>query len=577
MKLFRTGRFGAVDSLLKLIELTPPSDRILLRVLFFAIIFSGIYTLYTLNQVNVAETPVRGGVLREGIVGTPRFVNPVLANTRADQDMTALVYDGMMKIDPNGTLTPNLAESVTVSEDGLTYNVVLRGDALFHDGHPVTAQDVAFTIALIQDPDLKSPLRGNWTDVNVEVLNDRELNIILLEAYAPFIENFTVGIMPEHLWSSLSVEQMPFSQLNTEPVGAGPFSITTAMRDESGVIVGYELTAFRGNLNQPNIETIRVSFYTDEAALLTAMNAGLLDSSAYVSYENLDAILSTGSFVALEEPLPRVFGIFFNQNKSPALLDDAVREALATAIDRDELIATTLYGYGVPIDGPVTRTQNAVESEERSSGDTESDEIATARQILEEAGWRTNSQGLLEKQIDDSTETLRIALKTSNVPLFIAVSNLVKRQWEALGVEVTIDQYEQSGLVQSVIRPRDFEALLFGLDMNRSQDLYPFWHSSQKDDPGLNVAQYTNLSVDALLEEARMEQEETARLTLLNQAADIIKSEHPAVFLFQPVTVYVVDTHYIVPDMAHVVRPSDRFSNMSEWYTNSDELWSVFR
>lgn len=577
MKFVRNASSRVFDSVLKRIELTRISDRLILRVLFFCIIFSGAYFLYQVNQTNSLDTPVRGGTLREGVIGTPRFVNPVLANTRADQDMTALIYSGLMKINPDGDLTPNLAESVTVSEDGLTYNVVLRKDIYFHDEVAVTAKDVLFTIRLIQNPDLKSPLRGNWTNVTLEEINDRELNIVLNEAYTPFIENFTLGIMPAHLWSGLPIEQVPFSQLNTEPVGSGSFKLITAKRDPSGVITGYTLTAHRNTPNPTNIEKMMVHFYNDEITLLDALKKQELDASAYMSNESVSSVLENPSYTALAQPLPRVFGIFFNQNKSAALRDEAVRKALSTSISRDEVIETALFGQGVPMTGPTAAETNEVESEEHPSHIAPEDAVEAARTILEDAGWRANNQGLLEKQIDGSTETLRVTLKTSNVPLFIAITNIIKRQWGALGVEVTVDQYEQSDLVQAVIRPRDFEALLFGLDLNRSEDLYPFWHSSQKDDPGLNIAAYTNVSVDALLASARTEQDKVKRNELLDEAATIIGSEYPAVFLFQPVSVYVVNKNFVIPSITQISRPSDRFNNMNDWYTNSDELWSIFR
>lgn len=576
MKLFRNAGSGLSNALLKKTELTPPTDRLLLRILFFVIVFSGAWYAYTLNEAYSEELPITGGTLREGIVGTPRFVNPVLANTRADDDVTALVYSGLMKIAPDGSLVPDLAESITVADDGVTYNVVLRQDIYFHDGLPVTAEDVLYTIRLIQDADLKSPLRGNWNGVLVEQISDREINIILDEPYSPFNENFTVGILPAHLWSELSIEQIPFSQLNSEPVGSGPFSITTASRDPSGVITGYTLSANKERALSPNIETIEITFFENESAVISALKDGSLDASAYISNEQLADVISSENLTVLSEPLPRVFAVFFNQNRNPALRDDAVREALAVAAPRQQIIDQALFGQGVPIHGPTEIASSTIESEIQSETISEDDAQAIAATLLEEAGWRANNQGLLEKQIDDATVTLEITLRTSNATLFTGIGNALKRAWENLGVTVTIDQYEQSDLVQSVIRPREFEALLFGLDMNRSRDLYPFWHSSQQDDPGLNIAQYANLTVDELLEDARIEQNPAERMTLLNEASDIIISEQPAVFLFEPTATYVVNKDFIIPILSDIRRPADRFNSISEWYTTSDELWKIF-
>lgn len=573
----RKSAFSFVDKLLKRIENTPPSDRLILRALFFIVVFSGVWLLYGTNEQYVANAPVHGGILREGIIGTPRFINPVLANTRADQDVTALLYSGLMRINDEGVLVPDLAESITVSEDGLTYNVLLRNDVYFHDGIQLTAKDVIYTIQLIQDPDLKSPLRGNWSDVTLQEIGEFELNVLLEEAYAPFTENFLVGIMPAHLWSALPIEQLPFSQLNTEPIGSGPFALQEAKRDTSGLINSYSLSAFRTNPQSPKIDLVELYFYSKEEDLVASLEQNLIDASAYISNKNLATILEDDGFQLITAPLPRVFGIFLNPNRTAALRDKSVRQALTIAVDRDKLIDITLSGQGVPIMTPVAVFADALESKEGSEQTASTTNTVRAAQILEANGWRKNNIGLLEKQIDGATETLSITIRTSNAPLFNDVTEVVKRDWEAIGVEVIVEQYEQTGLVQSVIRPRDFDALLFGLDMSRSQDLYPFWHSSQKDDPGLNIAQYTNLTTDALLEKARVEQDQKVRLETLKKASDIISEEQPAIFLFQPLMTYVVAESFIVPPFIQIARPSDRFSNTAEWYTDSDELWPFFR
>lgn len=575
MKFFRTTKVSVFDVILRKTETSPASDRLLLRLLFFVVIGSGLWYLLTLNAAHLVDTPVPGGVLREGIIGTPRFVNPVLANTRADYDITTLVYSGLLKLSATGTLEPDLAESIIVSDDGLTYTITLRRDMYFHDGHPVTAEDVIYTIRLIQDADLKSPLRGSWSGVLVEPISDTELNIVLEEAYSPFMENFTTGILPAHLWSELTSEQIPFSQLNTEPIGSGPFQIETAKRDVSGIITGYTLKSNPEQAAAANIKTVEISFYENEQALLDAFAAGLLDASAYVSNERLTAVTAGGDLSVISRPLPRVFAVFFNQNRNPALRDEAVREALSVAAPRNEIIAEALFGQGVPMLGPIKTASSTIDLENRS--EATADTLRTeASEILATAGWRPNNQGILEKQIDGELVNLEVTLRTSNAPLFAEISRALKQAWEDIGIVVTIDQYEQADLLQAVIRPREFEALLFGVDMNRSRDLYPFWHSSQKDDPGLNIAQYTNLTVDELLERARTTEDSTERAATLAEASDIITAELPAIFLFEPSTTYVIKENFIVPPLVLLSRPADRFSNISEWYTSSEQLWNIF-
>ncbi|MCA9359278.1 ABC transporter substrate-binding protein [Candidatus Kaiserbacteria bacterium] len=560
-----------LDRFFGLVETARGSDRLLLRIAFFSFIGALIWVFFSINQQHSALTAIRGGSITEGIIGTPRFVNPALAITRADQDVVALIYRGLMRINSDGTLVNDLAESITTSADGLTYSIVLKKNLQFHDGTPLTARDVVFTIQLIQNPDLKSPLRGNWTDVTVEEVNEYELNVHLTDAYAPFIENFTLGVMPAHVWSNLPIEQLPFSQLNTEPIGSGPFSISAAKRDTSGIINHYSLSAFRDNEANPKIDSLELAFFQNENTLIDALNSGDVDSSAYVSVENVSRVNSS-VFQLIEKPLPRSFGIFFNQNKSSALRDPAARKALTAAIDRDALIDKTLFGYGIPIEGPTALNQHELESKDSTSTRQE-----TAIEILKKGGWGKNNNGQWEKQISGGPVTLSVTIRTSNVPLFESLSDVIVEQWEAIDVEVITEQFEQTGLIQSVIRPRDFQALLFGLEMNRTYDLYPFWHSSQQDDPGLNIAQYTNVTVDALLEKARIEQDEAVRKDTLIKAGNIIRDEQPAIFLFQPSLTYLVSKDVTVADLTNIGRPADRFSNIEEWHTESDSLWPMFR
>lgn len=570
----KRARTSAFDALLRRIEMVPASDRVLLRILFFSVIGSLIFTIFTFNDGFSSITATKGGTITEAVLGTPRFVNPVLANTRADQDVTALVYSGLLKISTDGELVPDLTSSITVAEDGLTYNIVLRDNVKFHDGEEFSAKDVIFTIQLAQDADLKSPLRGNWSGVTVEEIGSHELNVVLEEPYAPFIENFTLGIMPSHLWSSLPIEQLPFSQLNTEPIGTGPFMLKNARRDQSGIITNYELTAYGDSQDTPNIQTFELLFFDQESDIIDALNEEVVDATSYISNENLSLI--NKKYKLHTKTLPRVFGIFFNQNRSTILRDDAVREALSVALQRETIIDEVLNGYGVPIDSPIASIKNEIESEDDNLSFSSST-IEQAAKILLDSGWKQNELGFWEKEIDKEDVTLSVTLRTSNTPLFESTLNQIAEPWRELGVEVVTEQFEQTGLVQSVIRPRDFEALLFGLDMSRSYDLYPFWHSSQKDDPGLNIAQYTNLSVDALLEEARTKTDTKKRDQLFNDASEIISREYPAVLLFQPEFIYVVSNEVTVTLPDRIGKSSDRFDNTSEWHTRSDVLWSTFQ
>ncbi len=571
-------RFFSVTNIVNVIENAKTSDRWFLRILLAITVAALIWTLLVANQIVSVPGVSAGGELTEGILGTPRFANPVLALTRADQDITALVYSGLMKIDPEGNLVTDIAESVVVSDDGTTYTINLRTDVFFHDGVQLTANDVLFTIDLAQNADLKSPLRGNWNEVVVEVVDEQSLLVSLSEPYAPFIENFTLGILPAHIWRTVPIEQVPFSEFNTTPIGSGPYMVSEAKFSRSGTVEAYSLTAAANHYQSPLIETITLQFFATEASLIAALEAGDIDATAYIPAELLTEV-DTTDFNVINTPLPRTFGLFFNQNRSVALRDAAVREALELVLDRQAIIDQALSGSGIPSLASTATSTTTVESEEVNLQGTESQEqrFAAARSLLEEADWTRNTIGTWEKEIDDSVVPLTVTIRTANNPTLESTLEAVTASWRELGVTVLTEQYEQTDLVQSVIRPRDFNVLLFGLDISRSRDLFPFWHSSQQNDPGLNITQYANLTVDDFLETARVSQVQADRNKATDSALAVITAERPAIFLFQPTNVYIVTPDIRTAPMNQISRPSDRFSNIALWNTDTRALWPFFR
>lgn len=573
-------RLFSVSSTVSVIESSRSSDRWLLRFILLAVVATVIWFAIALNS-NFSETDIRsGGSITEGIVGTPRFVNPVLALTRADQDITSLIYSGLVKIDETGQLTPDLAESWTMSTDETVYTFTLRNDATFHDGTPVTATDVVFTISLAQDNDLKSSLRGTWNEVSAVAIDDYTVEITLEEPYAPFLANLTLGILPAHIWRSIPIEQVPFSTFNTTPIGSGPYKVTDTKFSENGTVSEYQLKPYEGHSPTAMLSGITVKFYTDEDMLVEAWNKEHITSSAYLPAEFVSEIAESDQFTVTSTPLTRTFGLFFNQNKSVALRDAAVREALELIIDREAIISSSLSGAGIPssqainLSSPELKLDDAHAEFETSSP---TDTLELAKNVLEEAGWNEDDErGVWEKEINDELVPLQVTIRTSNTPIFKATLEAVTESWESLGVTVVTDQFTQSDLVQTVIRERDFEVLLFGIDPGRTQDAFPFWHSSQQNDPGLNVAQYTNLTVDESLELLRTTSDTEERSGAIATVNTIIQEERPAIFLFQPTVQYVTPAALQQPATTQFNHPSDRFSTVTSWYTEQQQLWPIF-
>ncbi|MEX0912965.1 MAG: ABC transporter substrate-binding protein [Candidatus Paceibacterota bacterium] len=560
--------FGYLDSL-------RPIDRLIYAALLAVFLVAAVWNVYTLSKSYLINVPVAGGVLIEGAIGSPRFINPVLAITRADNDLTALTYSGLLRLSPDGTLVNDLAESITVSDDGRVYNVLLKQDRYFHDGTRVKAEDVAFTIGLIQKPSVKSPLYGNWNGVVVELIDTYELNLVLDTPYSPFVENLTIGILPKHIWSTLSEEELPFSQRNIEPIGSGPYQVERVARNSAGLISEYELRGVSDQKESTNIERIIIRFYQNEEAIITALQKGEINSTSYLSDRSLSS-LKDGPFTFISEPLPRVFSVFFNQNKNPALRDPSARAALEVLIDRDEIVAEVVNGYGRPAYSPIP--PEWLETEEATTVRRSKEErLVAAREILESNGWTQSTNGRWIKTIDGVDTPFLFTIRSANDSLFEKIASNLTSSWQELGIEPTFEFYEQSDLVQTVIRPRDYQALLFGIDLGRSLDFYPFWHSGSREDPGLNVSLYANITVDRLVGDLRLSTSTEDKHRLMEQFVAEIDKDKPAIFIFAPSFEYVVRSNISAAEMNRIQKPSERFSNITNWHMNESGVWPFFK
>lgn len=569
---WRRPGFSLFNKLFSYLDSLRPTDRLLLSVLLVIFVVSVVWSIYQTGQKFLVSVPADGGHLIEGVVGSPRFINPVLAITKADNDLVNLTYSGLLRLSPEGNLMNDLAESVTISDDGKVYNVVLKQDRHWSDGALVTAEDVAFTVDMIQKPELKSSLRGNWSGVTVELISDHELNLVLDQAYTPFMENLTVGILPKHIWDTLDDEEMSLSQYNIEPISSGPYQVTEVKRNPSGLISEYNLEVEPEFADRVHINRITLRFYQNQEAILDALQNGEINATAALSEQRLKDLKEAG-WQVVNEPLPRVFAIFFNQNKTPVLRDQAVRKALSVVLDRDELVARTTDGYGQATYDPLPPDWLP---EATTTTEVPADRLVAAKQILEDDGWQQNDSGAWEKNIDDVNVPLMISIRSANGPLFEDVSAYITEAWQELGVKVNTELFEQSDLVQTIIRPRDYQALLFGTDIGRSLDLYPFWHSSQREDPGLNVSLYVNITVDDLVAKMRTATSTTAHDELLAEFVSEIDKEQPAVFLFAPTFTYVLDPDIHPTMMKRIQKASERFSNITDWYINENKVWSLF-
>lgn len=566
-----------INTLFSSIESLKPSDRFLIKLSLIVFFISLGFVLFTINKQYLVNIPHDGGMISEGIVGTPRFVNPLLAVTPADKDIAALVYSGLMKLGPDGTLVNDMAESITVSDDGLTYNVILKQGLTFHDGTAVTSDDIIFTISRIEDPVLKSPLLASWEGVALERINDHEFNMVLQKPYGPFLENLTLGILPKHIWEDASADAFPFSQYNSEPIGSGPYKVERIVRSKSGIPDSYLMTPFTEYaLGTPKIESVKLVFYSNEEALIEDFKKGVITSAAGLSPRGITAL---GDFSAThtkyQAPLPRTFGVFLNQNEAPLFRDKTVRQALSLLTDRAPIIEQVLGGYGHPIDNPLPPSLIEGSTTITSPTETTKDQV---RELLRENGWKfDDALQRWKKKLNDVETELSFHLATANSEVLEQTAEALKAQWGAVGIAVEIDKFEQVDLTQTVIRPRKFDALLFGTVIGRELDFYPFWHSSQRNDPGLNIALYANITTDSILTEARTTTSSEERKTKNEAFVKELNADIPAIFLYSPVFTYIAPKNIRQVTVLGIAEAYERFATIDDWYIDTESVWPLFQ
>ncbi|HEV7702451.1 MAG TPA: ABC transporter substrate-binding protein [Candidatus Paceibacterota bacterium] len=565
-------------------------ERIVFSVLVATLLLSTLLILNSINNYFMVGVPMYGGSISEGIVGAPRFANPILATSSADQDMVSLVYSGLMRKDSSGNLIPDLAEKYEVSADGLTYTFTLKDNIYFHDGKPVTIDDIVFTINTVKDSVIKSPHKANWDGVTVSKLDEKTIEFKLRQPFASFLENTTLGILPTHLWSGSPIE---LNSVNTNPVGSGPYMVTNVSKEGSGAIDSYELASFKKfALGRPYIDNIDLHFYSNEDDMVKALENRQVSQISSISPTNAENLKKAGYKIEFAV-LPRVFGLFFNQNANRLFADKVVISAINQAIDKDGIVREVLSGYGVIIDGPIPPGMTQYQQSDASNTDSQASREEILQKVekgLSDDGWTKNSEGYLEKTSQEkkvvkgksvavgkkTTTPLEFSISTSDAPELVKAASKIQEDLKVIGIKVDIKTFEVGTLNQDVIRPREYDALLFGQIINNESDLFAFWHSSQRKDPGLNIAMYTNAAVDKILEDASLTINTGARTKKYIQFENEIKKDMPAIFLYTPDFIYVVSSNLMGVSVGHVTFPSDRFAQVYLWNKEKYNVWKIF-
>lgn len=512
------------------------------------------------------EIPRAGGEYTEGIAGQPLYINPLLSQTsEADSDLTQLIYSGLFKHDKNGNVVPDLAESYSISDDQKTYTVIMRKGVTWHDGEILNAEDAFFTFNILQDSAYKSPLRQSFQGVSVSMQDEYTIVFSIEKPYVGFLENLTVGLLPKHIWENIAPEKFALADYNLHPVGSGPYMFSDFQKDSGGNILTFKLLAYKNYYDGPAyISKMTFNFYPDDVSLINAYNEKEIMGMASIPPQNVKDIKNVKSTNIHELVIPSYFSVFFNRTKSVALANDEVRKALDMSVNRKEIIDVALYGKGIPLTSPFFPQMNGYADNGQSQPDVDG-----ANKLLDEAGWILDTNENVRKKGETKLE---FEMVTTDWLELVQTADLLKAQWAKIGARVNIKVLTISDVQQNYIRTREYDSLLLGQSISFNPDLYSFWHSTQKRDPGLNLALFDNKDADGLLDSVRQETDNSKRIEEYQQFQSILFKEVPAVFLFGRYYLYPTSSAVQGIDAQNIKNRQQRFVDVNKWYVKTKRV-----
>lgn len=528
------------------------------------IIFLGTLLAYFAFGISTVAQADYGGTYIEGVAGSPNIVNPLFNQFNpVDRDLSALIFNGLTRADERGVIKPDLARSWEISPDGLVYTFTLRSDITWSDGAPFSSADVVYTIQTIQSSDYPglTDIASLWRTVAVTAVNPFTVRMQLSQPFAPFLDYTTIGLLPSHLLQDVSAADLPTAQFSRQPIGTGPFVLDELTTE------GATLTPSPRYFGQrPYLGTLQFIFYRDYESVLAAYERGEVEGISQVTPELLTRARSFQKLDLQSAQLAGMTLVFFNTGK-PQFQDKQVRQALLYGIDRQKMIDTILQGQGLVGTGPILPNSWAYDNALK----TYPYDPQRAAELLDKAGWQDlNKDGVREK--GDQQLVFTLTANTDD-PTRARIAAQLADDWKAIGAKVDVRLVQRTALVQEALRPRKFDAVLFGVTQLPSDpDPYTLWHSTQtpdKSEAGQNYSGWENAEADDLLQQARRTADTAQRAELYHQFQMLFMEDVPAAILYYPVYTYGVDQRLHGVQLAPLLDASDRFRNISQWFINT--------
>jgi peptide/nickel transport system substrate-binding protein len=534
--------------------------------LFLVLMLAGVYQIRGLSAYYQSLVPVPGGLYSEGVIGNFTNANPIYAAGAADTAVSRLVFSGLFKYDRDNRLIGDLAKDYTLNDNQTRYTVHLKPGLSWHDGQPVTADDVVFTYKTIQNIGAQSPLFSSWQGITVTKLNDSTVNFDLPNALSDFPYSLVNGIIPAHLLRGIPPEQLRSSPFNSSPIGTGPFQwkfieVTGTGTDNTSTVTRQQrisLSAFdhyaggRAKLDGFNLIT-----FNDDQHMIDAFKSKQI--SAMSGLENVPAELSGDKNIQVyTTPLTAATMVFFNNSK-PVMNDAAVRKALIEATNRPAL--NGLFDEPVQLaDSPLLKGQLGYDPVLVEP----SYNIADANQLLDNDGWAAGPDGTRAK----GGQPLAFTLSAQDSTNYTKTAQFLQKQWRKIGVKLQVQYYGQDDIQTSIIANHDYDSLLYAINIGADPDVYAYWDSSQASITSqghLNLSEYKSAAADVAVQAGRTRADPAVRAVKYKTFLTQWTKDLPAMPLYQPNYLYISRGEVFNFQNKSYNAGADRFYNVNSW------------
>jgi peptide/nickel transport system substrate-binding protein len=537
-------------------------DKFIVVALLVLMVVVSVVTV-ALDSREMPIAPAVGGTYVEGVTGTPQYLDPVIAATDVDQDISRLVFSGLTRFDRGGAIVADLASTFRTESDGKVWTFEIRPDALWHDGQEVSADDVVYTVKLLQDRGYVGPYADAFRGVTVERVASKTVRFTLPDVYGPFAASTTVPLLPSHILGAVSYGDLARQQFNVHPIGTGPFRVMDV--DARQIVLARNEDFYRTKpaRTRPYLDRVILRFYPDPGEALRALARGEIDGVAGLSTGDAERARSLKNVVLYSMPTNDFVALFLNVRPDHVVFRDrAVRQAIATAIDRGRILQLATDGRGTVADEFVPPTSWAYVKDVRRYAYS----VDEAKRLLDEADWKDHDgDGIRDK----GGVKLAFDISTSDEPSRVATALQIGEGLRAVGMKVDVKTQPFGELVELTARQRSFDALLVGISVSGDPDPYSFFHSTAASDPGNNFSGYSTLPIDRNLENARRTIDEGARRELYAPVFRTISEEVPVVYLYFSDFLYAQDRSVQGLRIAPLTDPRERFWNVEDWYVRT--------